>query len=118
MAIKLCSKCYVFEKSVDCGNANNQVITVGVNSNNTNYTFWMTDKFGNYWLYTNTSSNTGELTLNLNEFSDTMFTEFSGSFEVTISLSEINNVIETFEVDSVEYECFVIKFVKTNVVGL
>lgn len=111
MAINLCERCYVFELKSDCV-ISTDVVNVIMPLSGT-YDFWVSDKFGNNWVYTqNTNTNVNseeELQLPLAVFPEGFFTQFSGSYEVMITDNGITNQALTFTVDGVEYDCFIIK---------
>lgn len=113
MAINVCNRCYVFEIGSTCITSGDR-ITVYVENDNYNYSFWLTDKFGNYWVQDTSSWNDYHLELDLGVFPEGMFTEFSGTYEVTVSESTTSNEPVVFTVNGVEYDCFIIKFIKTS----
>jgi hypothetical protein len=81
-----------------------------------NYTFWLKDKFNNYWTRTTTTFGANYLELELQYFPKGMFNEYSGSFEITISEDELTNNPITFQINGVDYDCIVVNFVKATAV--
>ena len=74
------------------------------------YTVFLEDKFGNFHTQSVTTTGAGAFTLDLTAFDPGMFTAYSGSYELSVSTSEVSPTYETLEINSVSYPCVLLSF--------
>ncbi len=107
-----CESCYVtiFKACTD-----NATISPALPINSIFYLF-VTDKFDNLYIQQVATDGSGAFIIDFSAYPETLFTENSGFFEMTVSESSAFSTNETLTFDGSFYNCIIFSFIKTTMV--
>lgn len=106
MSINICDLCYTMERPT-C--QDEITLDFGLTPA-TEYTLFVRDKFDHDYTQTITSDGSGLLVVDMTAFPEGMFTEFSGSYELSVSLDETVSTHETITIGGSDYLCVILSF--------
>lgn len=110
MSISICELCYKIERPA-CQES--MTIEMGL-APSTEYTLFIRDKFDHDYTETITTDPDGSMIIDLTAFPEGMFTEFSGSYELSVSTNDLYSTHEAITISGTEYLCVIIDFIKVN----
>jgi hypothetical protein len=94
-----CDVCYVNATLTDCS-----ALTLTTGLVDATYWFTIIDKFGKGWTSEYTVAS-GDITLNLDNYSDGFFNQYAGNYEIFAHAVETVYTRLTLTIATVEYEC-------------
>lgn len=110
MSISRCDICYEL-KAVACSSE----VTIEANlSATTTYTVFLEDKFGQFHTQEIETDGSGTLALDITQFDEGMFTQYSGSYELSVSTDESISTYEMLIINGVSYPCVKLSFFKVD----
>lgn len=106
MSISRCDICYEL-KAVACSSE----VTIEANlSAATTYTVFLEDKFGHFHTQEIETNGSGTVALDLTEFDAGMFTQYSGTYELSVSTDASDSTYEMLVINGVSYPCVKLSF--------
>ena len=110
MSISICDLCYKIERP----SCQDEITIVAGLAPTTEYTLFIRDKFDHDFTQAITTDSSGDITIDMTEFPEGMFTEFSGSYELSVSTEDLYSTHEPLTIGGVEYPCAILDFIKVN----
>lgn len=112
MSIDFCDECYEVN-GLACGSS--VTLEAAFTPGNTRY-LWVENPRNPQEFYVDqvTVNGSGDLVMTLSAYPDGMFTEYSGSYRVTVSTSQTVDTNETITVGAKNYKCYILRFNKTT----